>query len=83
MQTARAETAEQRRQWMEAHPEVHPDTSHDWMDWKIDESKRLKDPALMPAAALFGSAPIDRSGRGGSVPDGPAKLSQIKVNQTL
>ncbi|HEV2692119.1 MAG TPA: hypothetical protein VG347_04420 [Verrucomicrobiae bacterium] len=59
--TSRAESAEQRRQWMEVHPGQHPGASNDWMYWKIDESKRLTDPALMPQAALFGGAPIDWS----------------------
>jgi hypothetical protein len=56
---------------------VNPDVSDEWMRWKIDESKRLQDPALMPAKALCGGSPIDwslvdHSCRGGSVPDGPA-----------
>jgi hypothetical protein len=59
--TARAESAEQRRQWMEAHPGKEVDRSHDWMSWKIDESKRLKDPALMPAEALYAGGTIDWS----------------------
>jgi len=59
--TARAESAEKRRQWIEAHPGVHPDASHGWMHWKVDKSKRLKDPTLMPAAALLGGGTIDWS----------------------
>ena len=69
--TARAEAAEQRRQWMEAHPGEEVDRSQAWMSWKIDESKRLKNPALMPAEALYAGGTIDwslvdHSGRGGT-----------------
>jgi len=42
VKAARAETVEQRRQWMAAHPGEEIDRSHDWMRWKIDESKRLR-----------------------------------------